>query len=136
MRTNKSITNDTIWNTDFAGDQRRAALRRVPVMKQRKERDLASGLSARGVWGQDVSAMDRRSVKAALAGRGDLRVFWWNACSAVLGKFYKGSLEHAMYAFHRAHHALTLLRLEAIRDTFKLAREIETSEVMGSIIRR
>lgn len=136
MRTNKSITNDTIWNTDFAGDQRRAALRRVPNVKVHKERNIAPGLSARGVWGRDVSAIDRRSVKASLAGRGDLRVFWWNVCSAVLSKFNRSSLEHAMYAFHRAHHALTLLRLEAIRDTLKLAREIQTGEVMGSVIRR
>lgn len=135
MRTN-SITNDTIWTTDFTADQRCAALRSIPAMKAKKERNLAPGLSARGVWGQDVSAMDRRSVKASLAGRGDLRGCWWNVCSAVLRKLYKGSLEHAMYNFHRAHHALTLLRVEAARDTFKLAKEIQSGDVTNIIIRR
>lgn len=135
MRTN-SITNGTIWSTDFAGDQRRAALRSIPAMKRQKEHNLALGLSARGVWGQDVSAMDKRSVKASLAGRGDLRVFWWNVCSAVLRKINKGSLEHAMYDFHRTHHAVMFFFPAIKREVIDKAVAYHDSWVAGAAPRR
>lgn len=131
MRTN-SITNDTIWSTDFAGDQRRAALRTIPAMKRQKDHNLAPGLSARGVWGRDVSAMDKRSVKASLAGRGDLRVFWWNVCSAILRKIHKGSMEHAMYDFHRAHHALMFFLPKIKREVIEKAVAYHDSWVAGA----
>jgi hypothetical protein len=135
MRT-KSITNDTIWTTDFAGDQRRAALRSIPAMIRQKDRNLAPGLSACGVWGRDVSAMDSRSVKASLAGRGDLRVFWWNVCSAVLRVFNQGSMERAMYSFHRAHHAATFFALEAKREVIEKAISYQDSWAAGAAQRR
>jgi hypothetical protein len=40
-----------------------------------------------------------------------------------------------MYNFHRAHHALTLLRMEAAGDTL-LVREIQSGEVINVIVRR
>ena len=126
MRT-EQITNQTIWGTDFAAAERRAAIARIPRMKVRKERELAPGVRASGLIGSDVSAMDPRSVKAYLAGRGDLRSWWWNVCSAVLGFAKKQSLEQSMYDFHRAHHAMTFFILEYKRDAENKRHSLLTS---------
>jgi len=63
----------------------------------------------------DVSGNDKRSVKASLAGRGDMRAAWWNFSSYVLQKVNKYSLEHAMYDFHRGHHGVYFFVLETRR---------------------
>ena len=63
------------------------------------------------------SAMDRRSVKAQLAGRGDYRAAWWKLNCLIHRLFTPhASLEHMMYTFHARHHAITLTRLELIHD--------------------
>lgn len=63
-------------------------------------------------WGTDVTGNDPRSVRAYLAGKGDLRATWWNLFSAVYLAVVPGAtLTHAMYAFHRIHHSLTIGRL-------------------------
>ena len=123
MRT-EHITNQTIWGTDFAAAERRTAIQRVPRMKMRRDCNLAQGVRARGVIGTDVSSMDARSVKAYLAGRGDLRSWWWNVFSSVIGFVKQQSLEHTMADFHRAHHALTCFFLEYKRDAMIKVRSI------------
>lgn len=75
----------------------------------------------------DVSAMDRRSVKAQLAGRGGYRVAWWKL-NCLIHRLLKprASLEHVMYAFHARHHAMTFSRLELANDfwcTFRAIRQ-------------
>jgi len=93
------ITNESIWGTDFAARERKLAIARVPAMRRPKERDLAAGLPARGVFGCDVSAMDSRSVKRSLRGTGGFRVWWWRVASHVLGTAHNGSMEHVMYDY-------------------------------------
>jgi hypothetical protein len=77
----------------------------------------------------DVSAMNRRSVKAQLAGRGDYRVAWWelNCLIHCLLK-PRASLEHVMYAFHARHHAITIAKLELADDFW---RTVMTSRQHG-----
>jgi len=73
----EQITNANVMSIDFSRRERRAFLQSIPVMKKHKAVLLAPDLYARGVWSNDVSSMDRRSVKAHLAGRGDFRVLRW-----------------------------------------------------------
>ena len=73
----QQLTNDNLWSTDFARSERIALIESVPKPRKPKEDFLAPGLSARGIWMTDVSVMDRRSVRAQLAGRGDFRADWW-----------------------------------------------------------
>jgi hypothetical protein len=70
-----AVTNETLWDTDFAADEKVAVLRRMTGAPRTR-----STLRTRGVtncWMQDVSASDARSVKAWLNGRGDFRVLAW-----------------------------------------------------------
>lgn len=65
----------------------------------------------------DASAMDRRSVKAQLAGRGDYRVLWWHLNCALHRRLApQATLEQKMFAFHQRHHRWTIGRLILIRD--------------------
>jgi hypothetical protein len=118
------ITNQTVWGMDFAARERRQAIASVPVMRPRKERDLAPGLSARGVWGNDVSGMDSRSVKRSLRGFGGARTMWWKAASFALAALDTGSMEHTMYRFHRSHHAVTFLMLEMQHDFISMLTKV------------
>jgi hypothetical protein len=103
------LTNTNLMRTDFAAADRQKFLQLPPCRVRSKRIDLASGLPARGIWMTDVSAMDRRSVKAQLAGRASWRVIWW-AWNCRLHALLRpqASLEQTMYAFHQRHHALTL----------------------------
>jgi hypothetical protein len=103
------LTNTNLMQTDFAAADRQKFLRLRPRRVRSKRTHLAPGLPARGIWMTDVSAMDRRSVKAQLAGRAGWRVTWW-AWNCRLHAFLRpqASLEQTMYAFHQRHHALTL----------------------------
>jgi len=67
------LTNSGVWSKDWAGDQRRAALRKMARTMPRSK----PGRATAGVWMSDVSAADSRSVKAWLVGRGDHRVLFW-----------------------------------------------------------
>jgi hypothetical protein len=127
----EQISNQNVWDTDFAAAARRAAIARIPRMKVRKERDLAPGVRARDLIGTDVSAMDARSVKAYLAGHGDLRSWWWNVCSAVIGFVKQQPLEHTMADFHRAHHSVFFFWLQYKRDVHTKARSLQAAWVGG-----
>jgi hypothetical protein len=103
------LTNTNLMRTDFAAADRQKFLQLPPCRVRSKRTDLAPGLPARGIWMTDVSAMDRRSVKAQLAGRAGWRVTWW-AWNCRLHALLRpqASLEQTMYAFHKLHHTLTL----------------------------
>src|SRR5471030_50078 len=109
---NKQITNENVWSTDFAATERRTALAKIQrEFKPKTARQRAQGLGY-GVWMTDISGNDKRSVKASLAGRGDMRAAWWNFSSYVLQKVNNYSLEHAMCDFHRGHHGVHFFVLE------------------------
>jgi hypothetical protein len=103
------LTNTNLMRTDFATADRQKFLQARPRRVRSKRTDLAPGLPACGIWMTDVSVMDRRSVKAQLAGRAGWRVTWW-AWNCRLHALLRpqASLEQTMYAFHQRHHALTL----------------------------
>lgn len=127
----KQITNDNLAQVDWARADRIAFLRSVPAMKKRARTGVAPGVAAQGVWMSDVSGSDPRSVKAQLAGRGDLRARWWNVNQAV-HQFLRprASLTHVMYAFHKRHHILTLGLLEVV-SYFRTV--IYTVQTKGSV---
>lgn len=103
-----SISNQTIFQTDWSAQNRQKVLAAIPRMKKQKAGWLAPGLPAHGIWMEDVSLMDSRSVKAQLAGQGDFRAAWW-AFNQFMHKlvFLGATVEQIMYAFHRRHHAIT-----------------------------
>ncbi|SFB21475.1 hypothetical protein SAMN04515620_12665 [Collimonas sp. OK607] len=120
------ITNENLMSTDFARTEKARFLQSITNSKRTKEVFLAPGVSARGVWMTDVSAMDRRSVKAQLAGRGDHRAAWWDL-NCLIHRLLKprASLEHVMYAFHTRHHAITIAKLELADDFWCTVRIIK-----------
>lgn len=128
------ITNKNLNAIDWAASDRQAFLKSTPKMKRQKDRDIAPGLSTRGVWMTDVSAMDRRSIKAQLAGRGDYRAFWWNI-SRFMQKVMKPSstLEGAMYAFHKRHHSITLAKLRFFNEITDVAAVIRKSGFVAGV---
>ena len=111
------ITNENLMSTDFAKKEKARFLQSKSRSKRIKPVLLAPGISTSGVWMMDVSAMDRRSVKAQLAGRGDYRAAWWKL-TCLIHHLLKPhvSLEHLMFAFHACHHTITFARLELVND--------------------
>ncbi|MBY0242381.1 MAG: hypothetical protein K2X55_24010 [Burkholderiaceae bacterium] len=71
------VTNLNVRQLDWAADERRAALAKIPAMRSQRKSAKIAGMAASGVWMSDLSGADRRSVKAWLAGRGDSRVALW-----------------------------------------------------------
>lgn len=115
---------NAICGNDYGGEERRQMLRKIGRPVARFGSYIAPGLPARGLIGTDVSIMDRRSVKAQLAGKGDFRAAWWNLNVALHCFFnHHASLESVMYSFHRRHHAMTIGRLTVAalcREVFRV----------------
>lgn len=131
----KNQTNFEPSMRDWSAGERAKFLRSIPAPKRQKDVFLAPGLSARGICGTDVSIMDRRSVKAQLAGRGDFRAVWWNLNQKVHQMLSpSASLQTVMYSFHRRHHAVTLFLLAVANDFSKLAHAIR-NEGAGAAVR-
>lgn len=81
-----AMTNETLWGTDFAANEKRAALQRMTNATRNRSTPCTQGVG--NCWMQDVSASDARSVKAWLNGRGDCRVMIWkmkNFLSKLIG---------------------------------------------------
>lgn len=120
------ITNENVMSIDYAREERQAFLRSIHRESKRVSKAwLAPGLPAKGVWMTDVSIMDRRSVKAQLAGRGDWRPMWW-ALNCQLHRLLhpQASLEDRMMVFHQRHHRLTLWRVSLSMDYRELVQTI------------
>jgi hypothetical protein len=120
------ITNENLMSTDFAKTEKMRFLRSKTSSKRTKAVFLAPGIPAHDVWMTDVSAMDRRSVKAQLADRGGYRVAWWEL-NCLIHRLLKprASLEHMMFAFHARHHAITIARLELVDDFWCIFRAVK-----------
>jgi len=70
-------------------------------------------LNNQNIWEINFAHFDRRSVKAQLDGNGDWRPLWWHLNLGLHRLFHPyGTLEEAMYAFHRRQQGWTQLRLE------------------------
>lgn len=112
---------------DWSRDERLAFIRSIPAPKYHRDVELAAGLSARGLIGRDVSILDRRSVKAQLAGRGDFRAAWWELNQRLHAFINPGAtLEQMMYSFHRRHQAVTLFFAEIGHEYRTLLNLIRT----------
>lgn len=131
----KQTTNTGVFGMDWASSERAAFLRSIPAqIKSAKELELAPGLPARGVLGVDVSAMDRRSVKAQLSGRGDLRSGWWNLNERIHHALRPmATTEEIMYAFHKRHHAVTIAFLTLLHDYLGVFQAFKTDGVAAGI---
>ena len=131
----EAITNDNVFTYDWAYADRQRMLRAMPKFKPSRRQLLAPGLQAHGVWMTDVSAMDRRSVKAQLAGRGDFRTSWYNLCNAALYWLRpKSTLEQRMFWFHRFHQSLTLHRLIILHDYRHMGDTIVREGIWAGLI--
>lgn len=124
----KKFTNADLPHLDWAQGDRATLLRslhagsapRVPV-------PASSG------WGTDVTGNDPRSVRAFLAGNGDLRTAWWGLFSMVYVATVPGAtLERAMHTFHSFHHVLTLSRLGFAYSISQTAADIEKNGVLSA----
>jgi hypothetical protein len=121
------ITNANIFDHDWSFEDRQKALRSIPKMKLSKNTMLAPNVPAAGIWMQDASAMDSRSVKAYLAGNWSYRVSWWHLC-VYLHRLASpsASQESVMYRFHKRHQLVTLgllqwsVNLKEVHQTLKI----------------
>ena len=128
------ITNATIFTIDWAKHDRAAFLRSIPY----SSKDSAGGCSlsrrANDVWSTDVSATDKRSVKAYLAGRGDYRALWWHLNLALHRLLQpQVALEQVMYAFHKRHHFMTIASLSLVRDNHDFFQAIRQHGVLSGV---
>jgi len=122
----------TLIGSDVSGPERRAFLEAIPQPKKISVRKYADGTIASSGCGEDVCGQDSRSLKAQLAGRGDLRAKWWHLnhfAHLVFGK--RATLESAMFQFHSRHHFLTLTWLGFKCDLRELARVIRSEGVLA-----
>lgn len=109
----EKITNENAMTIDFAGEERRAFLRRLQHEPKSPTTSRKQVTMWHGCWMNDVSASDPRSVKAQLAGRISCRVLWWNLNLWTHEILHPGiSVESVMYRFHQRHHKLTFLLLK------------------------
>jgi hypothetical protein len=126
-RSDKDNTNAV--GQDWASSNRLRFLRSVAAGKAPKPAYIA-GINAQNVWGADVSGNDPRSVKASLAGRGDLRAFWWSLNQRLHNAIVpRSTLQDAMYQFHRRHGNITLWRLELARDYWEIVGAVRDGGV-------
>jgi hypothetical protein len=128
------ITNQNLMSIDFARKERIRFLQTIQPSKPPRTDYLAPGLAARGIWMNDTSAMDRRSVKAQLAGRGDYRVLWWHLnCILHHRLTSQATLEQMMFAFHQRHHRWTFVRLTLIRDFWAIKSIIQHQGICAGL---
>jgi hypothetical protein len=130
----EKITNEDFWTIDFAEADRKKSLRslsrKLSSIPPRKSQYMYST----SVWMTDVSATDKRSVKAQLAGRGDYRALWWAACSRCIHILAPGAtLEERMFRFHSLHHKLTLFRLQTIEDFREVFMAIKREGIIAGL---
>jgi len=118
---NRKFINADITKHDWAQRDRAAMLRSLHAGRAPRTPKIASC-----GWGTDVTGNDPRSVRAYLAGKGDLRATWWNLFRMVYMVIVPGTtLTHAMYAFHRFHHGLTIGRLTFVCSVSATAVDLQ-----------
>lgn len=122
----KFFTNADLKGVDWAQQERTSLLRSLHSKKM-----SATGAGVSSSWGTIVMDADRRSVRAYLMGKGDLRSSWWNIyCTFYLMIVPRSTVERAMYSFHKFHHRLTLARLEFLSSFLKTSSDIREEGVL------
>lgn len=126
---NKKSTNADITKHDWAQRDRAVMLRSLHAGRA----PSAPKVSSSG-WGADVTGNDPRSVRAYLAGKGDLRSAWWNLFSTVyMAIVPDATLTHAMFTFHRFHHALTIGRMTFAASVRATASDLEQEGFVNAV---
>ncbi len=125
---NRKFTNGDVMRHDWAQCHRASLLRTLHAGYMPRIPAVSSG------WGTDVTGNDPRSVRAYLAGKGDLRTTWWTLYSAVYMTVVPvASLECAIYSFHHLHHALTLSKLAFAYSAATAASDIEQKGILAAV---
>jgi hypothetical protein len=95
-----------------------------------KNRDITNETIFTTNWAEG----DRRSVKAALAGKGDARALWWEINRCIHQLFCpNATLEELMFSFHSRHHAITLFFLKFRSDVDQVAAAIRSKGMVAGI---
>lgn len=122
--------NSEIFAMDWAAADRHAMLR--SLNSGRRPRGAPVGYSSG--CGVDVAGTDKRSVKAMLMGKGDLRSTWWKMFSRVYVALVRGAtVEDAMFAFHKMHHAVTLFHMTYAQSVRLTAGDIKTRGLLAAL---
>jgi hypothetical protein len=120
-----AITNENVMATDYSRTERLRFLSAIPREKFTNEKNIPRYF-VNDAYMQDVSAIDRRSVKAQLAGHGDYRAPCWNLYCYLSRLLHRDkSLEQQMFDFHRRHHRWTIDRMTfslRLRDLYQAIR--------------
>jgi hypothetical protein len=119
---------------EFSKKERKAFLSALRAYEPDKTVHRSYGISMSGIWMTDVSIMDRRSVKAQLAGHGDYRAGWWKL-NCTLHQFLKphSTLEHRMHRFHSQHHALTFFYFQTLHEYRQIFQAIKSHGLIAGI---
>ena len=113
----EEITNANVMSIDFNRQDRLAFLQSIPNMNKHKMAFIIPGLRTADVWMNDVSSMDRRSVKAHLAGSGDSRVLRWKInCFLQLTLNRQATLKQMVIAIFRRQHRFIVARFKFSQD--------------------
>ena len=132
-----AMTNENVMTTDYSRTERLQFLRAIPREKFTPQKNVRRNV-VNDTYMQDVSAADRRSVKAQLAGRGDYRASWWNLQCWVARILHRDkSLEQQMFDFHKRHHRWTIARMRfssRLGDVFESIRRQGSFGCMRSVI--
>lgn len=113
------ITNEEIKQYDWARAERQTLLAQLGRGKApvRHAVTMVSTL--------DPTAVDPRSVKYQLRGGFSARAAWWRLFSTAHQLLSRaGTLEQAMYGFHRFHHSATIALLEYLEESHALRASI------------
>ncbi|GAB3552104.1 hypothetical protein GCM10027343_37210 [Noviherbaspirillum agri] len=115
--THRDSVNDIDW----------AAAERSAVIKAASGRRTGVHAHKPAVWMEDASGVDGRSEKHQFKTGYSWRAAWWNVFSTGHQLFSRsGSLESAMYDFHRFHHAMTFPLLQIVTKIYALVKVITT----------
>lgn len=121
----RNSVNDVDW----------AAAERSALIKAASERRIGVHSRSQMVWMVDASGADGRSVKHQIKTGYAWRATWWSIFSTTHQLFSRsGSLESAMYAFHRFHHAITFSLLQTVTKIHVLAKAFRTDGSVKAFI--
>ena len=124
-----NFCNTEIFGIDWAVTERQVALQAMHRLKLRPAAVTSSG------WGTDVTGEDKRSVRASLNRKCDMRTVWWKLYSRVYLAAVSGAdLEHAMYAFHHMHHTLTLGWLSYVLSVRHTTVDIKRRGLLAAVV--
>lgn len=112
-----------------------AAAERSAVIKAASGRRIGVHSPNQTVWMEDASGVDGRSVKHQIKSGYSWRAAWWSTFSTAHQLFSRsGSLESAMYDFHRFHHAITFSLLQTVTKIHTLAKAIRTDGALKATV--